>query len=370
MTTDTVGGVFTYSVTLAAELGRRGATVHLATMGSPLRDSQRAAASAVRGLTIHESTYALEWMNAPWVDVAHAAEWLLEIEHLITPDVVHLNGYCHGSAGFRAPVIVVAHSCVLSWWQAVLHEPAPPSFDRYRVEVAQGIAGAAAVIAPTQWMMRSLGSHYGPLPFSAVVPNGVALPARPPELAKEHEVLAAGRVWDRAKNIEALARVASVFAGPIRVAGPDRLHDGTHRRLPGVELLGFLTPAELWRAMERATIFAHPARYEPFGLAPLEAALRGCALVLGDIESLREVWGDAAVYVDPEDDDALAAALDAFALDDELRRDFAARAGRRAATFSSERMTAGTIAVYEHALGRTRAHAAVGREQLREGVSP
>jgi glycosyltransferase involved in cell wall biosynthesis len=122
--------------------------------------------------------------------------------------------------------------------------------------------------------------------------------------------------------------------------------------------------------MERATIFAHPARYEPFGLAPLEAALRGCALVLGDIESLREVWGDAAVYVDPEDDDALAAALDAFALDDELRRDFAARAGRRAATFSSERMTAGTIAVYEHALGRTRAHAAVGREQLREGVSP
>ena len=36
--------------------------------------------------------------------------------------------------------------------------------------------------------------------------------------------------------------------------------------------------------------------YEPFGLAPLEAALCGCAVVARDLPSLREVWGDSALY--------------------------------------------------------------------------
>jgi glycosyltransferase involved in cell wall biosynthesis len=70
-----------------------------------------------------------------------------------------------------------------------------------------------------------------------------------------------------------------------------------------------LTEAELAAWLGRASILALPARYEPFGLLPLEAALSGCALVLGDIPSLHEVWGDAAEYVDPEDPRCLAEAL-------------------------------------------------------------
>jgi glycosyltransferase involved in cell wall biosynthesis len=358
MTADTVGGVFTYALTLAGELGRRGATIHLATMGAALRECQRAAAATVENLTLHESAYALEWMSDPWEDVAHAAEWLLDLERKVSPDLVHLNGYSHGSAGFRAPVVIVGHSCVLSWWQAVLGEPAPQEFDRYRIEVTRGLAAAAAVIAPTAAMMRSLRSHYGPLPSRAVVFNGAPAPTSKSKVSKERSVLAAGRLWDRAKNIEALARVAPGFAGPVRVAGSDRLLDGTTRAFPNVELLGWLDRPALSRAMEAAAIFAHPARYEPFGLAPLEAALRRCALVLGNIESLREVWGDAAVYVDPDDDDALAAALDGFARDEEMRREHAARAATRAASFTPERMAEGTLAVYTRVLAEQRRSAA------------
>jgi glycosyltransferase involved in cell wall biosynthesis len=53
--------------------------------------------------------------------------------------------------------------------------------------------------------------------------------------------------------------------------------------------------------LARASIYVHPARYEPFGLAILDAALAGCALVLGDIPSLRELWHDAAIFVPTED---------------------------------------------------------------------
>jgi hypothetical protein len=70
-----------------------------------------------------------------------------------------------------------------------------------------------------------------------------------------------------------------------------------------------------------------PARYEPFGLGPREAGLAGCALALGDLASLHEVWGDAATYA--SDDTALAAALTALLADPPLARERGA-AGARA----------------------------------------
>jgi glycosyltransferase involved in cell wall biosynthesis len=64
--------------------------------------------------------------------------------------------------------------------------------------------------------------------------------------------------------------------------------------------------------MERAAIYVLPARYEPFGLSALEAALSGCALVLGDLPSLREIWGETAVFIPPDDSEALHSAVSAL----------------------------------------------------------
>ena len=85
MTADTVGGVFTYALTVAGELARHGVRVDLATMGERLRPEQWDAAHAVAGLTVHESTYRLEWMDDPWDDVARAGEWLLALERDVRP---------------------------------------------------------------------------------------------------------------------------------------------------------------------------------------------------------------------------------------------------------------------------------------------
>src|SRR5690606_38167348 len=119
MTADTVGGVWTYAVDLARELGDRGVEVVLATMGRRLDPGQRRQVARIPSLEICESTYALEWMDEPWDDVERAGAWLLELEQELDPDVVHLNGYAHGALPFRAPKLVVGHSCVLSWWEAV-----------------------------------------------------------------------------------------------------------------------------------------------------------------------------------------------------------------------------------------------------------
>ncbi|XXT17168.1 glycosyltransferase family 4 protein [Sorangium sp. So ce429] len=373
MTADTVGGVFSYAVELARALAEHGVRTSLATMGGPLSAAQREAVGRVRGLALFESSFRLEWMDDPWDDVARAGEWLLDIEERVRPDVVHLNGYAHGALGFRAPKVVVAHSCVVSWWAAVLGGEAPPQYARYRREVANGLAAASAIVAPTQAMLDALRRHHGALsPFqrarAVVIPNA-ADPERFAPRPKEAFILAVGRLWDQAKNVAALGEVAPHLPWPIRVAGSDIHPGGGARPIPSLEHLGVLSPSGVAAALARASIYAHPARYEPFGLSVLEAALSGCALVLGDIPSLREVWRDAALYVDPGDTDALRRALQSLIDEPGARRGLASRARARALDFAPRRMARGYLHLYGDLLrGRSDARRSPAYEGAREAA--
>jgi glycosyltransferase involved in cell wall biosynthesis len=101
------------------------------------------------------------------------------------------------------------------------------------------------------------------------------------------------------------------------------------------------------RLFARAAIFAGPARYEPFGLAALEAGRAGCALVLGDIASLREVWGDAAAYAAPDDPEELGHVLIQLIRDERVRARLAAAARQRARVYTPERMVDAYLDAYE-----------------------
>jgi glycosyltransferase involved in cell wall biosynthesis len=163
---------------------------------------------------------------------------------------------------------------------------------------------------------------------------------------KRQVILTAGRIWDQAKNIGLLARIAPELPWPVLVAGETRHPSGGQVKMDGVQFLGKLSPSELGRKLGQAEIFVLPARYEPFGLCALEAAMSGCALVLGDVPSLREVWGDAAVFVPPESPDRLRAALLKLIGDKALRLQVARRCYRRAAYFTPQRMARNYMDLY------------------------
>lgn len=353
MTADTVGGVWTYALELVRALGSRSRVI-LAAMGAlPSRDQRAAAREA--GAQLVESRFSLEWMQDPWDDVDAASEWLLKLEGRFRPDLIHLNNFAHGALPWKTPVLVVGHSCVFSWWDAVFHERPPAEWDEYHARVRAGLAAADMVAAPTAAMLASLRRHYGPMARERVVYNGIAAAdCRPGE--KQPLVFSAGRVWDKAKNIAALAKVARRLQWPIFVAGDPSSPDGHSLCLKDVYLLGRLPPRHVHGWMSRATVYALPARYEPFGLSALEAALCGCALVLGDIPSLREVWGDAALYVDPEDDDALEAALSIIIEDRDLQEALAWRALQRAQRYTAARMARGYEGVYATLAGAAARH--------------
>ena len=349
MTADTVGGVWSHALELAAGLGRRGVQVALATMGALPSDLQRAQVAALPTVTLHERSYRLEWMADPWGDVRAAGDWLLQLERQLQPDVVHLNQFAFGALPFVAPTVLVAHSCVLSWWRAVHGKAAPPEWAHYRHAVVQGLAGADLVAAPTQAMLASLAQNYGLARNGLVLPNARNPAAYTPG-RKKGIVLSAGRLWDAAKNIGALEAVAPRLRWPVCVAGSNVHPSGGIRESRGVTSLGELAPEALAAQFARAAIYALPARYEPFGQTALEAGLSGCALVLGDVPSLREVWGPAALYVPPDDHEALCVALRRLIAARSLRERYARRARARALQFAPARMVDAYLAAYRRVL--------------------
>jgi glycosyltransferase involved in cell wall biosynthesis len=345
MTADTVGGVWTYALELAQALQSYDIELVLATMGMPLHEQQRTAVQQIENITLFESAWKLEWMEAPWEDVAAAGAWLLDLEALTQPDVVHLNGYAHGALPWQSPTLIVGHSCVFSWFAAVKGAVPPADWERYRQEVGRGLRAADLVTAPTEAMLTALRTHYGGFRAAPAIYNGRRLTRFPP-LAKQPYILTAGRVWDEAKNIAALAHVASQLSWPVLVAGEERHPEGGTVHFRTVQRLGKLAPAELALWLGHAAIFALPARYEPFGLTVLEAGLAGCALVLGDIPSLREVWDGAALFVPPNQSEALAEALEHLSRDVWWRERMARRARARALQYTPARMAHAYMALY------------------------
>jgi glycogen synthase len=311
--------------------------VVLATTGRPLSRAQREALRELADIQLHETSGALEWMDDPWAELAVTGRWLLELADRCKPDCVHLNDYAHATLPWRAPVIVVGHSCVLSWWQAVLKEPAPTRYRRYAAQVAAGLAAADAIVAPSAAMLAALNTHYGPLRASRVIPNGIELRRFAPA-PKQPWILAAGRLWDAAKNLSALQRVAAGLAWPVQVAGETTGPDALDHDAAPCQLLGNLTRTELASVMARAAIYALPARYEPFGLSVLEAAASGCALVLGRIPSLLENWSGAARFVDPDHPEELEQTLRELIERPSLRAQLGEQARARAEQFSAARM--------------------------------
>jgi glycogen(starch) synthase len=352
LTADTVGGVWSHTLELARALGAEGVQVVLAAMGRPSPDQEREA-GGVQSLTLHAAPYRLPWMRDPWDDVARAGDWLLGLAAATGSELAHLSEPVFAALPWGVPVIAVGHSCVLSWYAAVRRQDAPPEWDRYRVAMRAGLGAAGAVVAPSHAMLASLQLHYG-VRAGTIIPNGRD-PACYRPGPKQAVVLTAGRLWDPAKNLGLLLEVAPELPWPVHAAGDDRAPDSAPPLdAPQAWLLGRLGAEAMAERFARAAVYALPARYEPFGQSILEAALSGCALVLGDIASLRELWDGVAVFVPPDEPATLRHALLELMRDTGARETLATRARRRALEYSPRRMARGYLELYGRLLAESR----------------
>ncbi len=350
ITSDTVGGVWTYTQELVSGIAARGHRVTLVSFGKLPSKDQSAWLRNLANVDYRPTEYRLEWMEVAERDIEESRRYLEFLVREVQPDVLHFNQYCYGDIAVDLPRIVVAHSDVVSWWVAV-HGVEPddtPWMRRYREHVMNGLRSADMVVAPSQWMLDAVARHYVAPKHGTVIYNGRSPELFDPDQEKHDCVLSVGRLWDEGKHVALLLQIPRGVSTNIVgwAQEPGREKKSLPDCPPNVHLLGPKSQEELRLLYADASIYAATSRYEPFGLSPLEAAFSRCALVMNDIPVFHELWGDAATYFRKDDPADLSRTLNELSQAPELRNRLANKAFFRACQkFTASRM----VAEYESA---------------------
>lgn len=348
MTTDAVGGVWQYSTDLARELARGGYQVSLAVLGPAPDDAQRCCAAGIDGVRLLETGLPLDWMCEGADEVTQSAQSLARLADACGADIIHCNSPAlAGAADFPVPVVAVAHGCIATWWQAAKSEPFDPAYRWHGEMMRRGLLSADVVVAPSASYATTLQATYRLPQMPLVVHNG--RPATASGMGGRHRLDAAltiGRMWDPVKNGELLDAAAGMIDLRFLAAGPLCSPHGEEITFAHIQALGQVPGPELNELLALRPIAVSAARFEPFGLAVLEAASAGCALVLSDIATFRELWDGAALFADPDDADGFAAAITRVHCDPALRQQLGTAAQARAARYTPAATADAVMALY------------------------
>jgi glycogen synthase len=351
VTADTVGGVWTYTQELVTGLISRGHHVSLISFGKLPTPDQTLWMSSLPRLDYRATEFRLEWMQNAERDILEAADYLRAVISEVRPDLLHFNQFAFGALDVEVPRIVVAHSDVLSWWLSV-HREVPPTtgwLAWYRDTVSKGLRGATVVVTPSNSMLSQLQLNFEIPVQATVITNGRDPGLFDPSCQKVDRVITVGRLWDEGKQVTLLAQHKHPM--PVWIVGPSAMDaDGISHEAATSELhfTGVVSQRELRVLLAESSVYAATSCYEPFGLAPLEAALSGCALVCNDIPVFHELWGDTALYFRHNDAQSLAECIALLAREPELRKTYAQRAYQRACErFTTDAMMDRYEALYQ-----------------------
>lgn len=323
---------------LVRVLRKAGVTVGVACFSEPFYCSG-APEALETGLTLQCDQVFLPPPGMPCAAPDPLSDWVLNVAAGFAPHVVHLADARHANLPWGAPVLVEADPCLgggKAWGnQAAACDPAD------RRQVAAGLVAADLVVASTRSGLEELSRSYGPFEATFLIPNGFS-PRGRRSRRKSCTIFSVTEdsetdLWDRiAPHLD--WRV-SVAAG-LESAMPESLGGC-------VERLGALSEAAFHARLDSAAIYASPSRRPPGGDAILEAASRGCALVLGDLPALREHWEGAAVFLPTNEMEAWCGLLQLLIHDENARRELGFRARVRARRFSARARAKRWIGAYE-----------------------
>jgi len=304
-------------------------------------------------ITLVETGLTLDWTCADAAPVRAAGVAIAGLAQEHGVDLIHYNMPTLAAARPAIPAIAVAHGCVSTWWEAAKAGPLDRDYRWHRTLTAAGLAAVDRVVAPTQAYAEIVARHY-PLETPPLAIHNGRTPARAidRDAPVADAALTVGRLWDGVKNAALLDAAAARLPFPFLAAGATTGPHGETIRLDHLRVLGQLPADQLAAQLATRPIFVSAASFEPFGLAVLEAAQAGCALVLADIAGFRELWDGAATFVALDGD--WAAAIAALAADPAARAAQGEAARARADRYTPDATAARMLALYRDTIAAHR----------------
>ena len=224
----------------------------------------------------------------------------------------------------RAPCPTVATLHDLPW----MHAEAPESGTTWqRIATNMALRRASAVLAPSRLTLEAATRIMGrDSPRLHLVPHGIQLPQT-----------AAASAEDRRAPMLSLGDDRPRKNRP-QVMAAEQQARSRHRDLPQLQFVGppanYITDLEKTRRLQTCRALIQCSRFEGFGLPVLEGLAHGAPVLCSDLPPHREVAGDAALFVDPDNIDDIAAGLIRIDEDHELRARLCREGPVRAAEFS------------------------------------
>jgi len=163
------------------------------------------------------------------------------------------------------------------------------------------------------------------------------------------------------KNYPMLIKALSLSNTPLRLKIVGKKADGFDAVIKAinennmeerVDIMGFLDDAELDNVIKGAMFYTFVSKYEGAGLTPLEAMVKGKAVITSNIEPIREYCGDACYYVDPNDANSIARAINLFYTDTRLRNDFVKKGLEQVKKWSWENTALTTLNIWQKLVNR------------------
>ncbi|USU12343.1 glycosyltransferase family 4 protein [Sphingomonadaceae bacterium OTU29THOMA1] len=373
LTTDAVGGVWQYTTELAQALSARGVECVVAVLGPapdenqrialvssvlPRKRESRAKQDVARNsgflrsqehgvpITLIETGLPLDWTCADAAPVLAAGKAIATLAKDHAADLIHYNMPTLAAVGTPpVPSIAVAHGCVSTWWEAAKGTPLGQDYRWHRALTADGLRAVDRVVAPSAAYATIVERHYRLETPVLAIHNGRTLAgAYDPAAPMADIALTVGRLWDGVKNAALLDKAAARLPIPFLAAGASKGPHGETIRLDHLRELGHLSGEQIAAHLAKRPIFVSAASFEPFGLAVLEAAQAGCALVLADIPTFRELWDGAASFVPL--DGRWCEAIEALVHDTPRRAALGEAARSRAARYTPDATADRMLALY------------------------
>ena len=223
-----------------------------------------------------------------------------------------------------------------------LHNPrwvSPRFYHFYKFLVTAGVKTSRSVLTVSEFSKQEMQRLlHVPASRIAVVHNAVTTlgEATPGRVIPGDYVLSVSSTHPR-KNLDRLMGAFLCLSDPtIRLVLVGLPHkEGIEKDIDGknVEFLGYVDDAMLANLYQHARAFVYPSLYEGFGIPPLEAMHYGCPVVVSQTSSLPEVCGEAAVYVDPWDEESIAGGIRRVWQDARLRDELMAKGYRQVQHF-------------------------------------